>query len=563
MHRGLFLIVRLTALVASVNVPLTFAQAIPDAAQISRDARVAAQATDLISVEQVSVLSQKGMQGQIKLPLKSVAFSGNTVYSDLHLTALLQLKMSEEGVLFDDLVVAVDRISLFYRAQGYPLARAFLPQQTSADGAIKVTVLEGYYAKYVINNQSHLTQTRIEATLKTALCANKRPDCVGSVVTEKGNERAVNIVNDIPGVRAKVALEPGRDVGTTNFVMDVKSSNLPRSTVGVDNYGGKSTGVYRVSTSTEWSNMRGEGDIFALSGSASDKRIWSGSASYSVLMGYTGMRAGLNAGHGQYLLGDTFTSLNAHGDSNSLGAFVSYPLVRHRARNLTLRAAMDYKVQKDSIEATGMHFDKRNNTYSLGGYGDAVDGSGYSTYSLTWSGGNLRMLDANSIANDASAMTAGGYGKMTYAFARQQALYGAWTVYGAVNGMAGNKNLDGSEKMGLGGSSGVRGYPAGEAAGDKGVVGNLELRYTQLLQQNQVALTYVGYVDRGWVQTSITPWTTTAPTRSLTGYGIGLLLNKAFDFSMRAMYATHSANAPSTVDPSSKYQFWLLASKNF
>ncbi len=563
MHRGLFLIVIATALAVSLHVPLVFAQAVPDAAQISRDARIATQPADLISGGQVSTPSQKGVQGQTKLPLKSVVFSGNTVYDDARLTALLQLKMSEEGVLFDDLVGAVDRISLFYRAQGYPLARAFLPEQTSADGVIKVMVLEGYYAKYVMNNSSELTQARIEATLQAALCGNKRPDCVGSVVTEKGNERAVGIVNDIPGIRAKVALEPGRELGTTNFVMDVKPSNLPRSTIGIDNYGGKSTGLYRISASTDWLNMRGEGDTLSLSGSASDKRIWSGNASYSVLMGYTGMRAGLSAGHGQYLLGDTFSSLNAHGDSNSIGAFVSYPLVRHRARNFTLRAAMDYKVQKDSIEATGMHFDKRNNTYLLGGYGDGVDGSGYNTYSLTWSGGNLRMLDANSIANDALSKTAGGYGKMTYAFARQQALYGAWTMYGALNGMAGNKNLDGSEKMGLGGSSGVRGYPAGEAAGDKGAIGNLELRYTQLLQQNQTTLTYVAYIDRGWVQTSITPWTTTAPTKSLTGYGIGLLLNKAYDFSMRAMYATHSANAPSAVDPGSKYQFWLQASKNF
>jgi len=556
MHKSLFLI-------AIWSGSFAFAQAVPDAAQISRDARAVAKPADPISNQQTNAAPEKGQHGDVKLPVKSVVFTGNTVYSDSQLKEALQLELKNDGVMFDELIDAVERVSLFYRARGYPLARAYLPQQTSADGILRVTVLEGYYAKYQINNSTYLAQARIEATLQSALCANKQAGCIGALVTEKGNERAVNIMNDIPGVRAKVALEPGKDAGTTNFVMDVKPSNLPRSTVGVDNYGGKSTGVYRVSTSTDWLNMRGEGDILSLSGSASDKRIWSGSATYSVLVGYTGMRAGLSAGHGQYLLGDTFTSLNAHGDSNTWGGFVSYPLVRHRARNLTLRAAIDYKMQKDSIEATGMHFDKRNNTYSFGGYGDVVDSSGYSTYSLTWLGGNLRMLDANSIANDASALTAGRYGKMTFTFARQQALYGAWTLYGAINGMTANKNLDGSEKIGLGGSSGVRGYPAGEAAGDKGAIGNLELRYTQLLEQNQAALTYVAYVDRGWVQTSISPWTTAAPTKSLTGYGIGLLLNKAYDFSMRAMYATHSANAPSAVDPGSKHQFWLQASKNF
>lgn len=563
MHKGQFLAAITIALVAFWDAPLVFAQTVPDAAQISRGNRLSTPSADWVSGEPVGASLQKRRQENIRLPVKRVVFSGNTVYDDIQLTTLLQLKTDEDGVLFDDLVLAVERISLFYRTQGYPLARAFLPQQTSADGVIKVIVLEGHYAKYIINNSSYLTQARIDAIVRTALCGDKHPDCAGSLVTEKNNQRAVSIVNDIPGIRAKVALEPGKDLGTTNFVMDVKPSNLPRSTIGVDNYGSKSTGVYRLSASTDWLNLLDEGDIFSLASSASNKRIWSGSASYSVLIGYTGLRGGLSVGHGQYLLGDTFASLNAHGDSNILGGFVSYPLIRHRARNLTLRATLDYKVQKDSIETTGLHFDKRNNTYSIGGYGDGIDSRGYNTYSLTWSGGNLRLLDTNSISNDASAKTAGGYGKMTYSFARQQALYGAWTMYFALNGIAGNKNLDGSEKMGLGGSSGVRGYPAGEAAGDKGAVGNLELRYTQLVQQKQATLTYVVYVDRGWMQTSITPWTTAAPTRSLTGYGIGLLLNKAFDFSMRAMYATHSVHAPSTVDPTSRYQFWLQASKNF
>ena len=50
------------------------------------------------------------------------------------------------------------------------------------------------------------------------------------------------------------------------------------------------------------------------------------------------------------------------------------------------------------------------------------------------------------------------------------------SLYAAINGQFASKNLDISEKMGLGGANGVRAYPEGEAYGDQGYVLNLEAR---------------------------------------------------------------------------------------
>jgi hemolysin activation/secretion protein len=541
-------------------------QALPDAAQTGRQATnpaASSAAPEVISGAAGNAPVLKS-SSNIRLPVKDIAFSGNTQFDDAELTKVLGIELNTpDGVLFEDLESAVDRVTRFYRAKGFALARAYLPRQSSTNGVINVLVLEGHHSKRIVNNTSDVKLERIQGILQEALCDNEKPDCVGAIVTESSNERAVNLVNDLPGVRAKAVLEPGVEVGTTRWVMDVKKFDYPKSTAGFDNYGSKSTGLYRLSASHEWQNMAGEGDIFSLSGSASNLRIWSGNATYSRPVNYMGTRMGASYAHGQYLLGDSFATLNAHGDSNTFSGFVTHPIVRHRDRNFSLRGNIDYKILKDHIEATQVHYDKRNTVYNFGGYGDWVDNSGYNIYSFNWINGNLRMLDAQSVTNDALAQTRGSYGKLAFSYARQQSIQGAWTGYVGLNGISGNKNLDGSEKIGLGGPSGVRGYPAGEGSGDKGVVGNFELRYTSLIQQNTATLTYVGYLDRGWVQTSINSFISGPPSKGLTGYGVGILIAKSYDYNLRVMYATHSSKTPSVVDPGAKNQLWVQASKNF
>ena len=59
---------------------------------------------------------------------------------------------------------------------------------------------------------------------------------------------------------------------------------------------------------------------------------------------------------------------------------------------------------------------------------------------------------------------------------RLQGVTDTLSLYAAFNGQVASKNLDNSEKMGLGGPAGVRAYPTGEAYGDQGYILNLEAR---------------------------------------------------------------------------------------
>jgi hemolysin activation/secretion protein len=501
-----------------------------------------------------------------RLPIKSFRFTGNSAFTSDALTQQLQLILTPEGVRFDDLNAAVDRITRSYRAAGYIVAKAYLPPQTSADGIIHIHVLEGQHSAPSLKNTSAASAETLNAVVQTALCNAQTPNCTGAFVHDDSNERALRLLNDIPGVTATATLSPGKEIGSSTLNLIAKPSTLPTSTVGVDNYGSKATGVYRLNLSSDFNNLRGVGDQLTLSGNGSGRRLWSGALGYSVMAGSAGTRIGATLGHGQYLLGDAFTALNAHGSANTLGAYISHPFLRHRERNLSVRATLESKSLTDHI-LNIVPLSKNATALGVSTIGDWVDtlgGGGYNSYSAVLTSGTIRLNDTASQASDANgAKTAGGFSKTGFFFSRQQAVTGPWTLYGAVSGQWTSQNLDASERIGLGGSGGVRGYAAGEGAGDRGGVGSLELRRTQVVEGN-TTLTYTAFLDRGWSENNVKPWAGgVTTTRALTGYGVSVLLIKPYDYSVRAVYASHKASQLSTIDPANKHQVWLQASKSF
>ncbi|HET7559271.1 MAG TPA: ShlB/FhaC/HecB family hemolysin secretion/activation protein [Limnochordia bacterium] len=69
-----------------------------------------------------------------------------------------------------------------------------------------------------------------------------------------------------------------------------------------------------------------------------------------------------------------------------------------------------------------------------------------------------------------------------------------------------SKNLDASERMALGGPDGVRGYDAGEAAGDQGWLARAELSRTFVLPGWRGRTALALFWDGGGVEVNRDPW---------------------------------------------------------
>jgi len=185
---------------------------------------------------------------------------------------------------------------------------------------------------------------------------------------------------------------------------------------------------------------------------------------------------------------------------------------------VSLSAGLEHRRLKDRQDAVdvvtrkkadtlpmSVNFDKRDNLF-----GGAVT---YGAVSIT--PGRLHLDAADRAVDATTSRTAGSFVKVNLDIARIQALGGGIDAYGRFSGQWANKNLDSSQKFGLGSKNGVRAYPSGEGYGDEGHFIQSELRYAM----GKFA-PYVFY-DRGRVTINNTNWTPSDNNRTLAGGGLG------------------------------------------
>ena len=119
------------------------------------------------------------------------------------------------------------------------------------------------------------------------------------------------------------------------------------------------------------------------------------------------------------------------------------------------------------------------------------------------------------------------------------------------------KNLDSSEKFVLGGASGVRAWPSGEATGDEGWLAQAELRY-----QAGWAQPYV-FMDAGTVRINKNPWTSAANRRHIAGAGFGLRADNGPWHLDTALAWRTSGGQPTTEPNASRPTVWVSVSYRF
>lgn len=148
---------------------------------------------------------------------------------------------------------------------------------------------------------------------------------------------------------------------------------------------------------------------------------------------------------------------------------------------------------------------------------------------------------------------------------RLQRVTNTVSLYAGFNGQLASKNLDNSEKMGLGGMNAVRAYPEGEAYGDQGYVLTVEVRkdlpkfYDQIPGQMQL----VGFIDTGRVNTDKTTWTNEDNTRTLSGAGVGINWMDYNNFAMKLAYAHKLGSEKAISAPDKSGRFWVQLVKYF
>ena len=494
--------------------PTAVAQSLPDAGRVLDEMKQPAQPTlhtTPLTIQQPS-LTPSAQPGGPQVVLQQVAFAGNTLFTDAELMAVLD---GEIGASHDlaGLQRLAQRITAFYRMQDYPFSLAYLPPQSLTSGALTIAVVEARYGAIEFTGDEALRQA---AASRLAYLTPDAP------IKGQPLARAVHLLGDLPGITVDPVLMPGQAVGTGDLAIAVNEAEQYAASLGVDNHGNRYTGTWRTHGTASINRLLTLGDTLDLSVLLTEESLWYGSLGYSLPLTNTGLRGYTRYTHTHYQLGEEFKDLGATGTARIGTLGLEYPLIRSERTNLYLDLAYNHKRLEDTPAELFATTEKSSDTL-VGSlrfdHRDGLFGGGLTWADVDITAGDLSLDQTLMMADRVTAKTAGSFSKLNLELARIQRLNTAFTLYGRLSGQWTHDNLDSSEGMSLGGANGVRAYPEGEAFGDRGWLGQLELRY----QYKQVQ-PYLFY-DAGVIELNARPWASGDNQRTLAGAGVGLRAN--------------------------------------
>ena len=464
---------------------------------------------------------QAAMPNTAPFLVRQLRVEGNTVFDTATLEALL-VTMQDKRLTLPQVAEGIEAITTYYRAAGYPLARAIIPAQTIENGVLRVQVIEANWGQVELRNNSAVKDAVLLRTLSNLE--------KGSVIRLDALERATLLLSDLPGVAPRALLRAGQEVGSSDLVVEAQPGAPWSASLSADNFGSRYTGVARTNANVQWNNPLGRGDTLGLnslnseSGGLEYVRV-----AYELPLWRPGVQAGVDSSGMNYRLGDTAASLAASGKANTSSVWLRGALIRSPRANLNARLGFANNVLQDHVDSTGVKTDRTLNVLSLEFSGERQDdwlAGGKNTLGLALYGGRVGFDDATAAALDAStANTAGGFGRATWSINRNQALSAGMSAVLSMNGQWAQKNLDSGQKFSIGGATSVRACRSGVLSGDSGAFGSLELRYILPMPQAMEPTgtwQVTAFVDSAMLQTNKNPWSSGSNEASLNGAGLGL-----------------------------------------
>ena len=541
---------------------LAQAQTAPDAGSLLRDSRQQPpQIPQLPKITEPKLLSDSG----IKVTVRRFEVSGSTRFDNAQLAARLADLVGQD-LGFAQLQAAADRLAALYRDNGLH-ATALLPEQTLTDGLVRIVIVEGRFGELKMDNATPVTRRQPTALLQRMLEAGQT---AGEVIDTRALERAALIANELPGLRVSTILASGARPGESDVIAKVDERPLLAGAVTLDNHDARASGSTRLGVTATLGNPFGFGDDFQGGASANEGKAYL-RAAYGLPLGASGLRVAVNASAMRYKLVGEFESSGGKGSANTAGAVVSYPLLRSVAANLSTTATVDHQqLKSDSI--AGRLSDKLVDTLTLGVNGDSTDalgGGGALLAGVQVSSGRLDLAGnaADLAADQAGSARNGRFMKLNANIGRLQRLTDSGNLWFSVSGQYADKNLDSSQKLSLGGASGVRAYPSLEGSGDHGWLATVEYRH-----HLNDAVQFTAFYDHGQVTREHAPLATAARpnTFALKGAGVGMEWQIAQFASVRAVVANRIGSNPAAGPGGNdsdgtkrRPQVWLSASLAF
>ena len=447
--------------------------------------------------------------------------------------------------------IAID-ITALIQAKGERLSYAYVPDQKITHGVVTINVMQGFIEAIRIHrNRSLVSDATVNRYVEEMIAFKNKIQAVDSALLK---------ISDLPGVgNISSFLRPGKQPGSSALWLDLTPSRRVTGALVFDNMGSLSSGRDRIGAQINLNSPFGIGDRFqALVYAApdflqtthdSDKgNTLIGRLAYDAALGGRGQRLGLAASRVSYKLGGPALRGLGDGYASIFSLYGSYPLVRSAMRNLTVGFNLDFKRLQDNF--WGMKNARRAELlaleFSADRQGRVWEKPTFFQYQIAPAVGRLENSDDWNGGD-----TKGRYFKLNETAHYLLGLSPGITLSMNFSGQQASRNLDGAEKLSLGGPYAVRAYSNSAASVDSGWIASPSLRLSVPEMENTTVELFYDYA-RGKLQ----KYAPVSQEVTLKGYGVGLNYNVATWGFIHGSYGWRQGR-DKLVTPQNKATAWL------
>jgi hemolysin activation/secretion protein len=402
--------------------------------------------------------------------ISRLAFVGNsTIEPEVLSTALAPylgraLTIAELGQL-------ADAATAIYRNAGYNVARVIIPPQDIVDGTLQLIVLEGRLASSGIEisdlSEGQVTISKLQSILERHIDP-------ADPIQRQTYERALYLLELLPGVTIRSFLYPGDEVGAARLLVEVYATPVISTVVAADNYGSRATGSKRLTAYSQLDNMTGNFERVELSASSSGPGTRYAAGRLTLPVGSDGLAFGVIGEALNYEEIDDFDSGDEHGYSWSLGMFATYPVYLDAVNSHFIHGSINHHNQIDKGDVIAREEQDIENIEielrgSLNWQQDNLAQSSYRLFS------NAGQVDFRAGSDD--DQTDGNFASFGFNLSHTQPIGGPFSSKHNFGAQTASTNLNGLFRCYVGGPDSGRGYPVGAMSADECVTFDNELFY--------------------------------------------------------------------------------------
>jgi hemolysin activation/secretion protein len=470
---------------------------------------------------------------QSSVMVNRVAFNGNRTFTSEQLSAQVASDIGKPMTL-QNMRALAEKIEAFYHGAGYRLVKVVVPGQDFAHmDALQLTVLEGWLGHIEVTGNKRYSDARVIAALKAGGIEPNKSFSLEQV------ERALTVLNHQSGIETTSTLQPGKDTGSTDLVVNVKEDPRLQGAIEVNNYGSKNTGENRLIPSVKLANVTGRGDeLNALAmTSLGEGNLHFEYLDYATPINALGTKVHAYYSQGNVDVGREFRVLNIEGDNTSWGLGVSHDFVRSARTIYTAEAWIESQDLEQKMLGTVSSEDKiRKLRFGLSLDNTDLYGRTLASVNLHYGLGEALggMDDEAELSSRAYARADNNFTKVTFDLARLQRITPRLVLIPRFYGQYSLDSLVSSEQWSVGGITSVAGHAPSVYSGDNGFTASLESRY-QMFRDNDRYQVFAR-LDHGEVFIK-EPYLDQKDSEQLTGATFGVQARPIDSIELRVEYA--------------------------